>query len=110
VNDNTALGHLLQIESEAAALVNEAQAEADRRLAEGEQENRAAYEARYRCEAEKLETWFQAEKEKTQSRFKQELASCLRELDAMEVNTKRFCACLESFVDGNSGEASFGDE
>jgi vacuolar-type H+-ATPase subunit H len=47
MDDEDIVGHLLKIESEAAALVLDAQAEADRRLAEAEKRSRAAYEQQY---------------------------------------------------------------
>jgi vacuolar-type H+-ATPase subunit H len=100
LNDNTALEHLLHIEAEAAALVNEAQAEADRRLACGEQRNRAAYEERYSAEAEKLETEYRREKEQIQARFRQELESYRQELSHLEVNMERFSACLDGLLAG----------
>jgi F0F1-type ATP synthase membrane subunit b/b' len=109
LDDNKTLGHLLQIESEAAVLVNEAQAEADRRLAEGEQRSRAAYEARYRAEAEKLEAEYKTEKEKIQARYTQELESYREELGSLEINTERFSACLDDLLAGASGAAPCGE-
>jgi phage host-nuclease inhibitor protein Gam len=98
LDDNKTLGHLLQIESAAAALVNEAQAEADRRLADGEQRNRADYEARYRAESEKLEAEYKTEKEKIQEHYRRELEAYREELDSLEINTERFCACLDGLL------------
>jgi F0F1-type ATP synthase membrane subunit b/b' len=39
--DKDVLQHLLHLEAEASALVDDAQAEADRRVSEGEKQNRA---------------------------------------------------------------------
>ena len=49
--DNTeVLGHLLKIESEAAVLVNEAQAEADKRVTEAEKILRSGFDERFSAE------------------------------------------------------------
>ena len=53
--EGSVLQHLLEIESEAAALVDNAQAEADRRLKEAEEQNRLRYEQEYRRLAEQLD-------------------------------------------------------
>jgi hypothetical protein len=53
--EGSVLQHLLEIESEAAALVDNAQAEADRRLKESEEQNRIRYEQEYRRLAEQLD-------------------------------------------------------
>ena len=55
MDEHEILQHLLNLESKAAALVNDAQAEADRRLSEGEKQNRAHYDEVYSMEAEELE-------------------------------------------------------
>lgn len=49
------LRHLLDIEDRAAGLVDDAQAEADRRLKECEEAGRARYDEGYRLLAEKLD-------------------------------------------------------
>jgi regulator of protease activity HflC (stomatin/prohibitin superfamily) len=49
------LRHLLGVESEAAVLVDDAQAEADRRVAEGEKESRSRYDEGHSREAERLD-------------------------------------------------------
>ncbi|GHU81038.1 hypothetical protein FACS189468_2580 [Spirochaetia bacterium] len=42
------LQHLLEVEAQASALVNDAQTEADRRLKEGEEQNRSRHDEQYR--------------------------------------------------------------
>ena len=55
MDDHKILQHLLNLENEAAALVNDAQAEADRRVVEGETQNRARHDEVYAKEVEVLE-------------------------------------------------------
>jgi F0F1-type ATP synthase membrane subunit b/b' len=55
MDEQELLKHLFDLENRAAALVNDAQAEADRRLSEGEKENRAHYDEIYSVEVAELE-------------------------------------------------------
>lgn len=100
MDDEAILGHLLKIETEASALVNDAQAEADRRTAEGEKRNRAAYEERYSSEAKKLEAELQTEKVTIKKRYERELAAYEEKLSSIKVDVHRFSALLENLVAG----------
>ena len=102
MDDEAILGHLLKIENEAAALVNEAQAEADRRVAGGEKQSRAAYEERYRAEVLRFETEFKNEKEIIKQRYQQELASYKEKLSSIKTDTGRFCAALDGLIEGEA--------
>ena len=92
-NENT-LDHLLQIEAKAAALVNDAQAEADRRIHESEEKNRAAYEERYKAEAQVLEASLKKEKEKIKSEYQKALDEYRAEISGIKVSVDNFCALL----------------
>ncbi|MDR2433469.1 MAG: hypothetical protein LBD47_02730 [Treponema sp.] len=105
MNDEDILGHLLKIEAEAAVLVNDAQAEADRRVAEGEKQNRADYEERYRAEAERLEVEFQKEKQQVKEQYQKELEVYREKLNAINADKYRFAASLEGFLSGGEGYA-----
>lgn len=96
-NANT-LDSLLQIEAKAAALVSDAQAEADRRINENEAKNHAAYEECYRTKVLELEASLKEEKEKIKLRYQNELDQYRKEISNIEVNTKRFCALLNGFI------------
>ena len=58
MGDNEILQHLLELEKEASALVNEAQTEADRRISEAEKQNRVRYDDIYNREVKALEASF----------------------------------------------------
>ncbi|MDR1252970.1 MAG: hypothetical protein LBK62_12540 [Treponema sp.] len=103
MNDEEILAHLLKIEAEAAALVNDAQAEADRRVAEGEKQNRANYEERYQTETARLEAAYQTEKEKVKVQYQTELAVYREKLNAINADAGCFAASLEGLLAG--GEA-----
>jgi F0F1-type ATP synthase membrane subunit b/b' len=98
MDNDEVLGHLLKIESEAAALVNDAQAEADRRVLEAEKQNHAAYEERYRREGERLEREYQALKEKIRRQYQIELESYSNKITSLHVDVSRFSALLDRLV------------
>ncbi|MDR1586330.1 MAG: hypothetical protein LBS57_02605 [Treponema sp.] len=101
MNDEEILGHLLKIEAEAAALVDDAQAEADRRVSEGERLNRAAYEERYGREAAALEADYKKEIILVKDRYQKELEAYREKLNAMTADTGRFAALVEELLSGD---------
>ena len=98
-NDET-LGHLLKIEAKAASLVNEAQAEADQRIAESEKKNRALYEERFRLQAEMLEAKFNKEKEKVREQYHRALEDYYGEISCIKTNMDGFSARFNEFLAG----------
>jgi vacuolar-type H+-ATPase subunit H len=100
MDNNEVLGHLLKIESEAAKLVNEAQAEADRRIKEAEKYNRAVYEEQYRRECERLECEFNKSKELAREQYRKELELYKEEISSIHVDIDGFSALLDKIVIG----------
>jgi regulator of protease activity HflC (stomatin/prohibitin superfamily) len=100
MDNNEVLGHLLQIEGEAAVLVNEAQAEADRRVAEAEKQSRAFYDERYHKESERLEAKFQETKKLTSQKYQDELDAYKEKISFMPFDTEQFCSLLGRLVLG----------
>jgi vacuolar-type H+-ATPase subunit H len=97
--DNTeVLGHLLKIESEAALLVDEAQAEADKRIAEAERQNRAAYDERYRMEFERLENELLKSKELARQHYREELDAYIEKISSVNADTGRFSILLDKYI------------
>jgi len=92
-NTNT-LDHLLQIEAQAAALVNDAQKEADRRIHESEEKNRAAYEERFRAEAQARDSSLKKEKERTRKEYQKALNEYREAISGINVDVDSFCALL----------------
>jgi len=100
MDNNEVLDHLLKIEAEAAALVNEAQAEADKRITEAEKQNRAAYDKRFVEENQRLEKGFLQSKELAREQFRKELETYKEKISSFHVNNDRFSALLDSLVLG----------
>ena len=98
MDNDEVLGHLLKIESEAEALVNDAQAEADKRITEAEQQSHARYEKQYRQESERLESELQQSKERSRQHYQEELDACNAKIAAIPVDTNNFSALLNRFV------------
>jgi len=96
-NDNT-LEHLLKIEAEAAALVNGAQAEADRRIHENEEKNRKIYEERFKVEAQKRESVLRKEKEKLKEQYQQMLEEYRNGISAAKTDAEKFSALFDRYV------------
>ena len=102
MDNDEVLGHLLKIESEAAALVNDAQEEADKRTAEAEQQGRVLYEERYHQESERLENELQQSKERIRQHYQKELEACNEKIAAIPVDANSFSALLNRFVTEDS--------
>ena len=97
---NDVLSHLLKTESEAAALVIDAQAEADRRVEEAEKQNRVYHEEQYQKELIKLENNFQKFKEQTRRLYLEELDTYKEKISSANVDTNAFSSLLDKFITG----------
>jgi len=100
MDNNEVLDHLLKIEAEAAALVNEAQAEADKRITEAEKQNRAAYDKRFIEENQRLEKGFLQSKELAREQFNKELETYKEKISSIPVDNDRFSSLLDTLVLG----------
>jgi vacuolar-type H+-ATPase subunit H len=100
MDNNEVLDHLLKIESEAAELVNDAQAEADRRVTEAEKQNRAAYDKRFLEENQRLEKEFLQSKELSRQQYQKELETYKEKISSFHVNNDRFSNLLDSLILG----------
>jgi negative regulator of replication initiation len=104
VNDSResdVLRRLLKVESEAAVLVDEAQAEADRRVAEGEKASRARYDERYSQEAALLDGEYAKTVQAIKEDYQKRLGAYRESLDAMPVRKDAFFALVEGlFFEG----------
>jgi vacuolar-type H+-ATPase subunit H len=96
-NDNT-LEHLLKIEAEAAALVNDAQAEADRRIHENEEKNRKIYEERFKTEAQTRESALVKEKEKLKEQYQRTLEEYRNGISNAKTDMEKFSELFNRYV------------
>jgi F0F1-type ATP synthase membrane subunit b/b' len=92
------LEHLLRVEAEASALVDGAQAEADRRTAQSEKQNRARYEERYSREAAEMEAAYGNEVGNIRKRYEEQLAAYRESLTAITADRNGFKDMVESFL------------
>jgi vacuolar-type H+-ATPase subunit H len=100
MDNNEVLDHLLKIETEASSFVNEAQAEADKRIMEAEKQNRAAYDKRFIEENQRLEKGFLETKELAHEQYRKELEAYKEKISSINVNNDRFSSLLDSLVLG----------
>jgi vacuolar-type H+-ATPase subunit H len=100
-NKNT-LDHLLKIEAEAAALVNDAQTEADRRIRENEEKNRAAHEERFKVEVKAREEALTKEEEEFRKQYRDALEKYRGEISGVNVDVPRFSALFNEFLAGEN--------
>jgi len=95
---NSTLGHLLEIEAEAAALVNEAQEEADRRIHENEEKNRADFDRQLKEKIKLRELSLEEEKEKINIQYQKELDDFRREMSGVNADETRFFSLLNEYL------------
>jgi hypothetical protein len=101
--DLNVLGHLLKIEADAAAMVDDAQAEADRRVAESQKQNRARYDEEYGKDALELDSRFEEELSRIHADYQARLEAYRRSLDSIPVNQGRFSALMDDLLAGRKG-------
>ena len=98
MDDHEILQHLLGLESEAAALVTDAQAEADRRVAEGEKQNRALHEETYTREVEALEADYMQNLASIKENYQKQLDEYREGLKKAVLDTAAFSSLAEDLL------------
>ena len=98
IPDQDVLRHLLDIEADAQSLVDDAQAEADRRTAEMEKQNRARYEERYTREAALLDSRYESELGAIKDEYNKRLDEYRLGLDDRKPDYAEFRRLLDSFL------------
>ena len=98
MDTNDVLAHLLNIESEAARITDEAQAEADRRVADAEKRNRAVFDERYRTENEKLKNEVVQSTKLAHQRYLTELDAYKQDIASFDTDVDGFAAMLDKLV------------
>jgi vacuolar-type H+-ATPase subunit H len=97
MDDHEILQHLLGLEAEAAALVNDAQIEADRRISEAEKQNNLLFDEAYAKEVEAEEAnlvqSIKAAKENYRNQleaYRKTLLAVTPDMDALSALARRF--------------------
>jgi regulator of protease activity HflC (stomatin/prohibitin superfamily) len=98
VGERGILRHLLGVESEAAVLVDDAQAEADRRVAEGEAESRSRYDERHSREAERLDGDYAAAVLAIKEDYRRQLEAYREGLEGIPVRKDAFSSLIERLL------------
>jgi vacuolar-type H+-ATPase subunit H len=102
--DLDVLAHLLKIEADAAAMVDDAQAEADRRVAEAEKQNRALYDGEYSREALELDRVFEEELSRIRAGYQAQLEAYRKSLNLIPVDQGCFSALMDKLLAGGRRE------
>ena len=102
MDDSDILQHLLKIEGQAATLVDDAQAEADRRVKEAEEQNRLAFDRAYHTLTAELEAAYQKTADAVNGDYNKLLSEFRASLDCMSKQEKNFSALAFSMLVGES--------
>jgi hypothetical protein len=100
-SDQDLLHHLLEVEAHAAALVEDAQAEGDRRTTEHETKRRAEYDETYAREAAELEDRYQLEYKAAKAEYQQRLDAYRESLETMPVYQDKFFKLVSSLLEAS---------
>ena len=100
MDDSDILQHLLEIEGQAATLVDDAQAEADRRIKEAEEQNRLAFDEAYQKLTVELETEYQKVAGAVRDEYDKTLDEFRAGLDCMPKHNESFSALAFSLLVG----------
>jgi len=98
MDDHVVLEHLLELENQAAVMVNEAQAEAERKIADREKQNRTRYDETYAREAGTLETTYEQKIAAVKDDYQKQLDEYRNGLETQSVDTKAFASLAEKFL------------
>ncbi|MDR2739165.1 MAG: hypothetical protein LBB68_04970 [Treponema sp.] len=101
VREQNVLNHLLKVESQASALVDEAQVEADRRVVENEKNSRACYDERYSLEAAELNGEYEKAVLAVKEDYKRQLEAYRGSLAAMPVHADTFSRLADTLFFGD---------
>jgi regulator of protease activity HflC (stomatin/prohibitin superfamily) len=98
MNEQEIVQHLLELESEAASLIDGAQAEADRRVSEGEKRNRDRYDELYAGEVKALEASFTGAVSLAKDNYRKQLEEYGGSLKNVNLNTEDFFSLAEKLL------------
>lgn len=93
-----AINHLLEVEKNASALINDAAQEADRRLSEARSKYNAEYKTRYEQVAVRLEAEYQNNHQQIAEKYQKEIESYKEFLAANSQNYEDFSSLLDRLI------------
>ena len=98
MDDREVIQYLMKLEKEANTLVDDAQAEADRKVSEGEKQLRVRYEEVYTREIESLEIHYNQKIAAVKKDYRQQLEAYRENLKAQPINIKAFSTLAENLL------------
>ena len=93
-----AINHLLEVEKNASALINDAAQEVDRRLSEAHVKYNSEYKARYEKTAASLEAEYQNNHNSIAEKYQKEIDSYKESLAAKAQNYEAFSSLLDKLI------------
>lgn len=93
-----AINHLLEVEKNASALINDAAQEADRRLSDAHSKYNTEYKLRYDEVASRLEAEYQQNHNQIAEKYQKEIDSYKESLAAKPQNYEAFSALLDKLI------------
>lgn len=99
--DNTELNvitHLIQVEKEASALINDALSEADKRISSAKASYNASYKEKYEVLIKNLEENYKEESQKIQENHKKEIQDYKEKLEKLNQDSSSFNELIENLL------------
>ena len=93
-----AINHLLEVEKNASALINDAAQEADRRLSEARSKYNSEYKTRYDEVAARLEVEYQNNHQQIADKYQNDIDSYKESLAAKPQNSEAFSSLLDKLI------------
>ena len=93
-----AINHLLEVEKNASALINDAALEVDRRLSEARVKYNSEYKARYDQIAASLEAEYQNNHNSIAEKYQKEIDSYKESLEAKAQDYEAFSSLLDKLI------------
>lgn len=93
-----AINHLLEVEKNASALINDAAMEADRRLSQARSKYNTEYKIGYDKTASELETQFNQNQKTIEKKYNDELEAYKESLAAKPQNYEAFSSLLDKLI------------
>ncbi|MCL1815440.1 MAG: hypothetical protein FWG27_06450 [Treponema sp.] len=106
MEETNILQHLLEIEDQAALLVDDAQAEADRRIKKAEEQYRLSYDREYLAFMTELEAEYQKGLAVVKEEYDKSLSECRVDFDVMPRDNGAFSAFAFSLLVHGNGKAT----
>jgi hypothetical protein len=105
MEERDVLRHLLDVETNASTLVEEAQAEADRLVAEDDRKNRLQYDAKYAEAATALREAYKKEEAAIQADYDRQIDAYRKSLAAMTIRKEQFAALAGNLLNVSGEDA-----